>query len=340
MAVAAATLIGAAAVPDADASDLDALGGVAAAGAVDPQPTPRVVGGEPTTTREYPWQVALAEHQDLEAGEQSAFDRHFCGGSLVAPDIVITAAHCVYDTGPAAFPLAGCTIEGGYAFPPSEFSVIAGRTALSSTKGEEIDVEEIWYFVEGPDGKPVPEAQTSKGKSEPRYDCMSWTWDVVFLELEHGAKARTIKLAGRRERETWVPGSPTRVTGWGLTSDTGEKSDQLRQTLVPVVEDDYCSSGMGYGPQFNPETMLCAGPLEGGRDSCSFDSGGGLTAPIGNKGRRRLVGSVSFGFGPTCARPGKPGGYARLADRPIRPALRRGVRAVAGVDIVGRRRLP
>ncbi|KAJ3066400.1 Azurocidin, partial [Quaeritorhiza haematococci] len=43
-----------------------------------------VVGGDPVGTPEkYPWLVSLQNN-----------GRHFCGGSLIAPNVVMTAAHC------------------------------------------------------------------------------------------------------------------------------------------------------------------------------------------------------------------------------------------------------
>ena len=56
---------------------------------------PSIVGGDQTTIQKWPWQVGLTLSPELYFG--NAFDRQFCGGSLVAPTIVITAAHCLFD---------------------------------------------------------------------------------------------------------------------------------------------------------------------------------------------------------------------------------------------------
>lgn len=58
--------------------------------AADARPAPRVVGGEKTEAGRYPWMVALADRRN--AGTSEAV---FCGGSLIAPDWVITANHCI-----------------------------------------------------------------------------------------------------------------------------------------------------------------------------------------------------------------------------------------------------
>src|SRR5688500_12911197 len=51
---------------------------------------PRIVGGTPTTKDKYPWMVALTT-----AGNSDLFDAQFCGGALIHPYWVVTAAHCV-----------------------------------------------------------------------------------------------------------------------------------------------------------------------------------------------------------------------------------------------------
>ena len=68
------------------------------------------------------------------------------------------------------------------------------------------------------------------------------------------------------------------------------------------------------GDAFDPETAICAGLPEGGKDTCQGDSGGPILAPIANG--FRLIGATSYGEG--CAREGKPGVYARLAEGSVK----------------------
>lgn len=308
-----------------------ALALAASAPAAGGDPEPRVVGGQTTTIEQWPWQVAVAEPP---SSGGDGFDRFFCGGSLVAPTIVITAAHCVY-----TFTLpVGCTDLDGFDFGPEDFSVIAGRTTLSSNQGQELPVEEVYYFV-NQGGTAVAEAQTDPGQGDALFDCETFEWDVAFLELAQpaGAPAAPIKLAGADERTTWEPGRDAFVTGWGTTSEAGSPSDTLRFAKVGIIDDATCGSAPVYGSGFHPQTMLCAGVLAGGTDTCSGDSGGPLSVPL-HGGAQRLVGATSWGEG--CARPNKPGVYARLADDPMRSALRSAILDVAGVDVVGSGGLP
>jgi secreted trypsin-like serine protease len=69
--------------------------------------------------------------------------------------------------------------------------------------------------------------------------------------------------------------------------------------------------------------MICAGFPQGGTDTCQGDSGG----PLFGAGPK-VVGSTSFGEG--CARPNKPGVYARVGDTTLREWIRSV--APAGVD--------
>jgi trypsin len=292
----------------------------------------RIVGGGATTSEEWPWQVAVA---DPPSSGGDGFERQFCGGSLVAPTVVITAAHCVYST---FNPLGACTSEAldGFDNPASDFSVITGRTTLSSNAGEEIPVAEIYYFEPGPNGTGVATAQ-STGDGDGLYDCETSAWDAVFLVLSSPSSSQPIKLAGPDEAATWAPGRTAFVTGWGDTTGNDDYADTLQEAQIHMISDGFCSQPSVYGPgsgfTFDPTTMVCAGEEAGGKDTCQGDSGGPLVVPI-EGGAFRLVGDTSFGEG--CAQPNKPGVYGRLADDPMRTAFRDGVAAaVPGADIVG-----
>jgi hypothetical protein len=288
---------------------------------------PRIVGGHVTTIEQWPWQVAVADPPG-EGG--NGFDRQFCGGSLVAPTLVVTAAHCVYDY--TAFPACVGGPPDGFNFPASDFSVIAGRTTLSSSQGAEVPLSELYYFDRAPDGSVYAEPQSS-GDGQGLFNCAG-QWDVALLELSSGVAppGGTIKIAGADERDTWTPGRAAFTTGWGATSEGGPSSDTLRAVQISMIDDTTCGSPSVYGSGFDPVTMVCAGELSGGRDACQGDSGGPLTVPI-NGGGQRLVGDTSFGEG--CARPNKPGVYGRIADDPMRSAIAQAALSIAGADVIG-----
>jgi trypsin len=282
------------------------------AGRVDvpgPLHQPRIVGGDLTTIAEWPWQAAITANPELYAG--NGFERQFCGGSLVAPTIVVTAAHCTFE------------LFGSDGFDDvSNFASITGRTTLSSSEGQEIPWSEYFFFVDG--------------SGNPLYDPSTSEWDVVFARLASPSPASNsspIMLAGADEAGFWAPADENAwATGWGTTSSGGFSSDTLREVNFDVIADSFCQAPTSYGGDFLSETMLCAGETAGGQDTCQGDSGGPLVTPIGG-GTFRLIGDTSWGFG--CALPNLPGIYGRVAQDPMCSALRSGIQTQAGVDVVG-----
>ncbi|HEX2358371.1 MAG TPA: serine protease [Solirubrobacterales bacterium] len=264
----------------------------ATAGA-EPAAMPSIVGGSPASIATVPWQAAVV-FDDSFGG--NAFDRFFCGGELMTPRIVQTAAHCVFDTDPDCNPL--CVPDPGgdgtTALDPNDVDVILGRTVLSAGGGEDLDVQAVFR--------------------DRRYSPVTQDFDVAWIVLASGSAQPSIDIAGAGETALWAPGRPTMVTGWGATFQAGPRSDSLLAAPAPIIADPTCDAIGGLYNDFDPTDMVCAGFLSGGIDACQGDSGGPLAAPgfLGKKRIQRLAGVVSWGDG--CAQPNKPGVYARVAD--------------------------
>ena len=272
--------------------------------------TPRVVGGRTTKITRWPWQVSIGY---LPIDPTDAFKNHGCGGSLVAPTVVVTAAHCM---------TLGAT---DFTLPPEQFQVVTGRTRLSSNLGREHELEDYFWFVDA-QGRPLWRSATIE-------------WDVVFILLDSPSPREPIKIAGPGEESVWAPGRLAFATGWGSTfAGTDQEideldapqSDVLRQARMKMISNSECDGV--YGPALFPEVMVCAGLRAGGVDVCAGDSGGPLVVPVA-RGGHRLIGDTSFAEG--CGLPRTPGVYGRLAADPIREALAEGIRVIAGAEVIG-----
>ncbi|HEX6341918.1 serine protease [Umezawaea sp.] len=220
---------------------------VAAITAVFASATPAhaVVGG--TEAPDTPWAVALTD----------ANGRLFCGGALVAPDRVVTAAHCLTEQ------LALTKRDRS----PQAIRVVAGRSDLRAG-GPSVRVAGVWKH---PDFREV-----TKGD------------DVAVLTLSEPLPQATVPLVDAGDTASYAPGTGATVLGWGRTAEGAEPSPTLRQVDVPVVSDADCGRAV---PRFRPDGMVCAGLPEGGKDACEGDSGGPMVV------RGRLVGVVSYGTG-------------------------------------------
>lgn len=254
-----------------------------------------IVGGVEARPGSHPWIVSL--------GNGSS---HFCGGSLIRvsqtrneTDIVLTAAHCVYD---------------GW----SGLTVTAGAHDLYRPTANQVTV------------------RVSKVVYHPQYNPDTTMNDVAVLKLEKPIKfggsgcgissnMRPNLKVQAAAGSSWVmpvclPAAGEQVpdnvdatvAGWGLTREGGyDTSSILLQVGVPTV--NHRQAAQAYSSQgitIDPSAMLAAGYTQGGKDACQGDSGGPLV--IKNGSNYFLQGITSFGVG--CARPGLPGIYARVSN--------------------------
>ena len=114
----------------------------------------------------------------------------------------------------------------------------------------------------------------------------------------------------------FAPSTLEQIVGFGTTSEGGDTPDTLQKAQVPITTDAYCSNAYS---SFEAQTQICAGYPQGGVDTCQGDSGGPMFGRNA-AGALRVVGATSYGEG--CARPGKPGVYARVGDDTLREWIR------------------
>ncbi len=283
--------------------------------ALSPQSAPSarasIVEGVDASITEFPFQVALYDPQ--QGSPASGF---FCGGVILGPRSVATAAHCLIG-------------EDARRSRASEIEVLAGSTYLEPTD---------------PGSVRDPVVAVT---ADPSYSPSTSEYDVGMLRLARPLWSGVAPVADGREAIAplgWAPpgtalatlgsaassagpaaSAPTLLTvsGWGdVNPEPGEAPSfpmRLQKASVPLISGGLCAKAYAAIEEAITPAMICAGGgLEGaGRaDSCEGDSGGPLVAtgaegaasPLGDV----LVGLVDFGYG--CAQAGYPGVYVRVAD--------------------------
>uniref|UniRef100_A0A8C6NXQ0 Transmembrane serine protease 3a n=1 Tax=Nothobranchius furzeri TaxID=105023 RepID=A0A8C6NXQ0_NOTFU len=226
-----------------------------------PLSSTRIVGGNMSKPGQFPWQVSL--HLNNE---------HICGGSIIAPNWIVTAAHCVYDL--------------------SQWTVFVGLTELPINGAKAIAVKTV-----------ISHGQHQNNRI-PDYDIalMKLATSLVFTNNDF---VKPICLPNHGEE--FADGTMCWISGWGATEFEGESSVVLRSAMVPLISAKTCNQPDVYRGRLTSR-MICAGYLEGGVDACQGDSGGPLACERSSEWK--LVGVTSWGEG--CALRNKPGVYTNV----------------------------
>lgn len=186
----------------------------------------RIIGGTDGSIVEFPYQVSV--HYE---------GSHICGGAIITPSVVITAAHCLLD------------------LHKDRLSVAAGSTLASRGLGEKRQV--LAY------------------KIHERYNDEETDFDIGLIKVigtfKYGLTLQPVKIA---DLSDLLPnGAIATVTGWGFTQEDGYIVKTLRQGKIPIVSRLNCRK-LYQEVGTVTENMICAGM--GGRDACQGDSGGPL----------------------------------------------------------------
>lgn len=267
--------------------------------------TDMIINGKPVPDGAYPWQVRLYESADDQYG--------FCGGSIVGPKWILTAAHCAL----------------GDDNQPVD-KIVVGYGSNDRTRTKRIESETIIVHPDYMQGEKA---------------------DLALIKLKSAIpNASWIGIADAGvDREMLKPGSSVTVTGWGAMWDPNDQAVmdllselassqrsakprnfakalranrdisekvqfpvKLHEVSMQIVDLQECKDkfneiGIDIG-----DTEICA--LEPGErnDSCYGDSGGPLIVPADNRNGYVQVGIVSWGK--ECGDRTFPGVYARLSS--------------------------
>lgn len=231
----------------------------------------RIIGGKEAVAGKFSYVVSLAD--DI---------GHFCGGSLIAPDIVLTAAHC----------------QGG------SYNIVVGRQDLNDERSGEVIPMDFEM--------PHPKYNDMTTDND---------FNLVFLSRPVSAKNLKL-VTLNNEDDMPAVGDSVHVSGWGDTAkedDIQTLSNALMTVELKVISNDECSASKGsiggfdetYNGQITPNMMCAKDPNQ---DACQGDSGGPLVVQ-GHRGPDGSddvqVGVVSWGVG--CAQASFPGVYSRVS---------------------------
>ena len=244
----------------------------------DNSPDLQIIGGEDADIKDYPWQVAL-----FGVDENGYITHQMCGGSIIDPYWILTAAHCVQDNA------------------HKTEKIVAHITSLSNPgQGQIIEISDFIVHE--------------------NFDINILQNDIALLRLsipidtsKSGSKVIRV-LNPQDELDGLIaPGTIAAITGWGTTTYQGQQSDILQVATLPIISVETANQWFEETNSNAVEvigSMLPAGYEQGGKSGCHGDSGGPLVVKD-NTNTWTLAGITSWGN--VCGGVKQPAIYTRVS---------------------------
>lgn len=243
----------------------------------------RIIGGQDAGFGYFPWQVGLHGYNP----ENYLWTIPFCGGSLIHPSWVVTAAHCISSE-------------------DQDLWVVLGDLRYKEDDGSEV-IRKATRII-----------------NHPNYTSSPIQNDITVIEMDPVTFTDVIQpICLDRAYDVFAdentmasPQGSTNLyaSGWGVfdTSQSSTQAETLQYVALTPINHDACNayySAYGHNNVVD-DSQVCAGFVDGGKDSCQGDSGGPLVYKD-NNGSWRLYGVVSWGI--NCALAETPGVYAHVS---------------------------
>lgn len=216
---------------------------------------------------------------------------HYCGCTMIAPDVALTAAHCFYK---------------------------------DYTVGDFVEIGKFYVDRTNRKNRNVKRIRITKAKVHKKYNAydIASGYDVMVLKLDEEYSEQPVNL--KLSKTKWSATDTFTVVGWGTTDSKIYKvSDKLQEVEVQYIDFDDCEKfWKNYGVP-SLKSYFCA--YANGKDSCYGDSGGPIFTKktINGKDKYTQVGLVSFGTWPCAIYPG--GVYTIFSDKKIKKFLHKSV---------------
>lgn len=231
-------------------------------------PQGRVVGGTDAAVNSAPFAVSF-----------QVTGIHYCGGSIIGSNWVVTAAHCLSSKSQV---MSSTLVAGSI--------LVAGTASTTQTRAIDYYVVNDLYL-----------GGTSPYDIGLVYTSTAFTWTSAVAPISLPASGTT-------------PTGSAILYGWGSisTSSVAEYPQTLQVATVPIITLDSCESALGSQGANVHSTNLCTGPLSGGVGICSSDSGGPLIQTIDSQ--NVLIGIVSWGKIP-CGQANSPSVFVQVSSQ-------------------------